>query len=355
MTSLRIKALSFVALLSLGAVGCTPVTGSSSAPLPSADVSESASARPSDEASAAPAPAEQEPAGQEPAEQAPAAAGTALDQLAGIPIKGRAPKTGYDREQFGPAWADTDHNGCDTRNDILARDLVDVVYKDGTKECVVASGTFLDPYTGTTIAFVRGNATSTAVQIDHVVALSDAWQKGAQQLTAEERRQLANDPLNLLAADGPANGSKSDGDAATWLPANKAFRCEYVARQTAVKAEYRLWMTQAEHDAIAAVLAGCPEEPVPAREGTRAASADTAQPAPAAEQAPAVQPAPAAPAAPAPAVPAAPAPAPAAPGGSVTYANCTAVKAAGAAPIRPGNPGWDPKFDRDGDGVGCTS
>ena len=138
---------------------------------------------------------------------------------------------------------------------------------------MVASGTFADPYTGTTISFVRGNTTSTAVQIDHVVALSDAWQKGAQQLTADERRQLANDPLNLFAADGPANGAKSDSDAATWLPSNKAFRCEYVARQTAVKAEYRLWMTQAEHDAIAAVLASCPDEPVPAREGTASRTA----------------------------------------------------------------------------------
>ncbi|MCC9206261.1 GmrSD restriction endonuclease domain-containing protein [Arthrobacter sp. zg-Y769] len=335
MTSLRTKALSLVALLALAAVGCTPVTDSGTAP--SSGTAESATAHPS-----ATRPADVEPAPPaSAAPAAPAAAGTALDQLAGIPIKGRAPKTGYDRDQFGPAWADTDRNGCDTRNDILARDLVDVVYKDGTRECVVASGTFLDPYTGTTIAFVRGNTTSTAVQIDHVVALSDAWQKGAQQLSAEERRQLANDPLNLMAADGPANGSKSDSDAATWLPANKGFRCEYVARQTAVKAEYRLWMTQAEHDAIAAVLAGCPDEPVPARDGTAADAAAEAAPAAAPAPAPAVEPAPAA-------------PAPAAPAGT-SYANCTAVKAAGVAPIRAGDAGWDPKFDRDGDGVGCTS
>ena len=257
-----------------------------------------------------------------------AAAGTALEQLESIQIKGRAPKTGYDRDQFGPAWADVDHNGCDTRNDILARDLTAVVYKDGTKECVVASGTFADPYTGTTISFVRGNTTSTAVQIDHIVALSDAWQKGAQQLSAEERRQLANDPLNLMAADGPANGSKSDSDAASWLPQNKSFRCAYVARQTAVKAGYSLWMTQAEHDAIAAVLASCPDEPVPTADALPAAgvAAEAAPPAQAAvpEEAP-------------------------------VYANCTAVKAAGAAPIRPGDAGWDPKFDGDGDGVGCTS
>jgi hypothetical protein len=187
----------------------------------------------------------------------PAEVTTALSQLDTIPVKGRAPKTGYTREEFGPAWADVDRNGCDTRNDILARDLESETFKPGTQNCVVATGTLADRYTGTTINFVRGNTTSTAVQIDHLVALSDAWQKGAQQLSADQRKQLANDPLNLMAADGPTNGAKGDKDAATWLPPNKAFRCEYVARQTAVKAKYRLWATQAEHDVIAGILDTC--------------------------------------------------------------------------------------------------
>ena len=181
----------------------------------------------------------------------------ALAHLATIEVKGRAPKTGYSREQFGAAWADVDKNGCDTRNDIMKRDLTGVTFKDGTKSCVVASGKLADKYTGTTINFTRGQDTSSAVQIDHIIPLSDAWQKGAQQLSAETRKQLANDPLNLMAADGPANSAKGDKDAATWLPPNKAFRCEYVARQTAVKAKYKLWMTQAEHDAIAGILATC--------------------------------------------------------------------------------------------------
>jgi hypothetical protein len=192
-----------------------------------------------------------------PAPADPAAAGNALNQLQTIPVKGRAPKTGYSREEFGPAWADVDRNGCDTRNDILARDLTDETFKPGTNNCVVVTGTLADRYTGTIIDFVRGQDTSSAVQIDHLVALSDAWQKGAQQLTAEERKDLANDPLNLMAADGPTNGAKGDKDAATWLPPNRAFRCEYVVRQTAVKAKYKLWVTQAEHDAITGVLNGC--------------------------------------------------------------------------------------------------
>ena len=181
----------------------------------------------------------------------------ALEQLQGIPVKGRAPKTGYSREEFGPAWADVDRNGCDTRNDILARDLTNETFKPGTNNCVVAAGTLADRYTGATINFARGQDTSSDVQIDHIVPLSDAWQKGAQQLNADQRKDLANDPLNLMAADGPTNGAKGDKDAATWLPPNRAFRCEYVARQTAVKATYKLWVTQAERDAIVSILEGC--------------------------------------------------------------------------------------------------
>jgi hypothetical protein len=184
-------------------------------------------------------------------------AANALVQLESIPVKGRAPKTGYTRDEFGPAWADVDRNGCDTRNDILARDLTNETFKPGTSNCVVTAGTLADKYTGTIINFVRGQDTSSDVQIDHIVPLSDAWQKGAQQLNADQRKELANDPLNLMAADGPTNGAKGDKDAATWLPPNKTFRCEYVARQIAVKAKYRLWVTQAEHSAIAGILEGC--------------------------------------------------------------------------------------------------
>ncbi|WP_353889792.1 HNH endonuclease family protein [Galbitalea sp. SE-J8] len=190
-----------------------------------------------------------------------AAPGTASALLATLPVKGRAPKSGYDRVgDFGTAWLDVDHNGCDTRNDILARDLTAIDRPNG---CRVLSGTLVSPYTGEAIAFVRGDTTSRAVQIDHLVSLSDAWQTGAQQLTRDAREALANDPLNLLAVDGSSNSSKGDGDAATWLPPARGIRCAYVARQVAVKAKYALWVTPAEHDAIARILDGCPGQPVP--------------------------------------------------------------------------------------------
>jgi hypothetical protein len=191
-----------------------------------------------------------------------AAPGTALAAAGELAVKGRAPKTGYERERFGEAWSDVDRNGCDTRNDVLARDLDDEVLREGS-DCVVVSGVLDDPYGPSTIEFRRGVDTSSAVQIDHVIALSDAWQKGAQQWSAGEREAFANDPLNLLAVDGPLNQAKSDGDAATWLPPNTAYRCTYVARQVAVKHDYGLWVTAAELAAVVGVLETCPDQQLP--------------------------------------------------------------------------------------------
>lgn len=184
-------------------------------------------------------------------------ASAALEML---PVKGRAPKTGYKRAQFGDGWAKL--GNCDTRNLILQRDLKDTILEDD--KCKVRTGALNDPYTGKAIAFARGASTSAAVQIDHVVALSNAWQTGAQQLSAERRVQLANDPLELLAVDGPANQQKGDGDAATWLPSNKPFRCQYIARQIAVKRKYALWVAEPEKAAMARVLSSCPEQVMPA-------------------------------------------------------------------------------------------
>ena len=182
----------------------------------------------------------------------------AVDALVSIEVKGRAPKTGYSRTQFGDGWL---LNGsCDTRNVILNRDLVDTIVNE---RCKVTKGILYDPYTGKTIEFLRGDTTSDLVQIDHVVALSNAWQTGAQLLTTDERIRFANDPLELLAVGGAANQAKADGDAATWLPANKSFRCQYVARQIAVKQKYRLWVTQAERDAMTRILENCPEQMLP--------------------------------------------------------------------------------------------
>ena len=192
-----------------------------------------------------------------------AQSGLATAVLETLPVKGRAPKTGYTRDQFGASWADVDHNGCDTRNDILKRDLTGIVFKVGTRSCVVASGELVDRYSGETINFVRGNVTSMEVQIDHVVALSNAWQTGAFKLTADQRKALANDPLNLFAVKGRLNSQKGDGDAATWLPPLKSFRCTYVAQQIAVKAKYSLWVVAPEKAAMVSILAKCPSQKVP--------------------------------------------------------------------------------------------
>lgn len=286
-------------------------------------------------------------AGESTSAAAPAAAterttptGAAIDALNALQVKGKAPKTGYEREEkFGQAWKDIDHNGCDSRNDILNRDLTAVEHKPGTHDCKVASGVLADPYTGQQIEFTAGKQTSSAVQIDHVVALSNAWQTGAQQLDQDAREHLANDPLNLLASDGPANMGKSDGDAATWLPSNKGFRCQYVARQVAVKASYHLWVTAPEKDAIARVLDTCPGQALPTAQtapdvtAAQQGSAETSAPAPkaaaASERVAGEQ------------------------DGDTDYPNCAAARAAGAAPLRQGEPGYRPALDGDGDGMAC--
>ncbi|MFC0582744.1 GmrSD restriction endonuclease domain-containing protein [Micrococcoides hystricis] len=195
--------------------------------------------------------------------KAKAKAGTALSAAHQLTVKGRAPKTGYDRANFGQRWADIDRNGCDQRNDILRRDLQNVVIKAGTQGCVVMSGSFLEPFAGTQRSFQRGPSSSQEIHIDHVVALSDAWQKGAQQWSQDKRTQFGNDFLNLLAVDGRLNQQKGDSDAASWLPPNKAYRCPYVARQVAVKQKYGLWVTAAEQDAMVRVLSSCPNEKLP--------------------------------------------------------------------------------------------
>ncbi len=286
--------------------------------MPTAAESAPEAAPPGAEPSESPSPTRGATADATPSPSEPAA--TALAAARELEVKGRAPRTGYERDLFGSGWVDTDRNGCDTRNDILARDLTGPTYRPGTRDCIVTSGTLADPFSGGTIAFVRGNETSTAVQIDHVVALSDAWQKGAQQWDTDTRVRFANDPLNLLAVDGTLNAQKGDGDTATWLPPHRSFRCAYVARQVGVKHTYGLWVTRAEQDAMVRVLGDCPQEPLPVGDAAPEAV---------------------------------PPGAPAAPGDDGPYASCSAARKAGAAPVRAGDPGYGRHLDRDGDGVGC--
>jgi hypothetical protein len=183
----------------------------------------------------------------------------ALMVLNSLEVKGRAAKTGYARSQF-PHWSDPDRNGCDARNDTLKRDLTQISFKSGTRDCKVLTGQLLDPFGGKVITF---SSTKSNIDIDHVVALSNAWQTGAAYFDKTKRQQIANDPLNLLAVDFSLNRQKGDGDAATWLPPLKSYRCDYVARQIAVKAKYGLWVTQPEKGAIIKLLEKCEGQKLP--------------------------------------------------------------------------------------------
>ncbi len=190
---------------------------------------------------------------------APAAANDALTALNQLEVKGRAAKTGYSRAQF-PHWSDPDRNGCDARNDTLKRDLTNITYKVGTRDCKVVGGQLLDPFSGKSLTF---SSTKSNIDIDHLVALSNAWQTGAAYFDKAKRTQIANDPLNLLAVDAKLNRQKGDSDAATWLPPAKSFRCEYVAAQIAVKVKYSLWLTAPEKSAMSRVLESCPDQLLP--------------------------------------------------------------------------------------------
>ena len=181
-------------------------------------------------------------------------------QLAALPVKGWDRGQDFQRWRFGKAWSDDvnvefGHNGCNTRDDILRRDLTDLVVRPGT--CYAQSGVLHDPYTGAVIPFVRGPDTSNTIEIDHVVSLADAWYKGARSWDPQRRLDFANDPRNLLAVSPQANFDKAFRDAASWLPPNTAFRCDFVARQVAVKTAYGLWLSAKEKQAMADVLSRC--------------------------------------------------------------------------------------------------
>ncbi|MDN5700926.1 MAG: DUF1524 domain-containing protein [Kocuria sp.] len=352
------RSAALAALALIGALtGCAPVDAPDSAPsAPATGTASSSSSSPSTTPPAT-VPETSKPVPTETAqptstaevtrgpEAAQGPARTALDELV---VKGRAPKTDYSREQFGVRWADTDRNGCDTRNDILRRDLTEIAVAPGTQGCKVLSGDLTSPFTGEHVDFVSGVQTSADVQIDHVVALSDAWQKGAQNLDADQRTEFANDPLNLLAVDGPSNSAKGDGDAATWLPPATDFRCEYVARQIAVKHRYELWVTDAEKNAMDRVLGKCPDQPLPV-DSVVPEPSDTPAAPPSPQPAPRVPEAvePVAPAPEAPEAPAPPAPA------ALYFSKCAEARAAGLAPLYAGQPGYRAGLDGDGDGVAC--
>ncbi|WP_051276334.1 excalibur calcium-binding domain-containing protein [Marmoricola sp. URHB0036] len=254
---------------------------------------------------------------------APHAEGDAAEVLSTLAVKGRAARTGYDRASFR-FGADVDNDGCDTRDDVLARDLVDRTVP-ADDQCETGSGTLTDPYSGRRIDFQQG---TTSVDIDHVVALDDAWVSGAFGWDEDTKVRFANDPLNLLAVDYSLNRQKGSGDAATWLPPLKSHRCAYVARQIAVKAKYRLWVKPAERAAMERILSACPGQHLPRRTSRPTPPVATSQAQPSGQEA-------------------------ATPPATGPFANCAEARAAGAAPVHKGDPGYSPQLDGDSDGTGC--
>lgn len=331
--TLMTTALSVAMFLSLSA--CSSTVKPETAVTPPV-ASESASATPV--ASEPVTPAETPVA---PVEPAPAASGTALEALETLTVAPFSSTSKYQRANFGETWEDIDSNGCETREDILKRDIPNATIKG---KCDVRKGSFSDPYTGKTINFNADDGKGGGVDIDHIIPLSLGWKTGASEWDAAKRLKFANDPLNLMASDSGENRKKGDKDASAYLPPNKAFHCEYVARQVSVRVKYGTWITPAEKSAIYTVLQSCPTQPLIA--DTWGISVDKSAPV-----------APVAPAEPAPAAPVEPAPvaeAPVATGGNdPQFSSCAKAKAEGFGPYTAADPEFSWYRDGDGDGTVC--
>lgn len=162
---------------------------------------------------------------------------------------------------FGPAWTDDydgpgGHDGCGTRDNVLARSLTEVVFRDGTHNCVVVEGTLADPYSGDRLGFTKSDAGK--IQIDHVYPLSAAWDMGANGWPPDKRVRFANDiDFNLLAVNGTDNQSKSDSTPSNWLPPNEVYHCFYAGKYLSVAAQYGLPITQADQRALSSVAERC--------------------------------------------------------------------------------------------------
>jgi hypothetical protein len=318
--------LSMALLLSLSA--CKPEVNNTppvEPPSASSTASASASATTAPSESAAPSIAVGEPN--------PSAPGTALATLETLKVADFSSNGTYKRDAFGEAWADVDKNNCDTRNDILKRDIKGATVDS---KCLVQKGAFNDPYTGKVINFDRSKGGGGGIDIDHIIPLSLAWKTGASEWDASKRLSFANDPLNLMASDSSENRKKGDKDASAYLPPNAGFHCEYVARQVTVRAKYGTWITPAEKKAIYTVLQTCPTQTL--------ASADGSLP---------VNPTPVVPPVDTPAPPVETLAEPAAGGEDPKFTSCTKAKAAGFGPYTKADVEYTWYKDGDNDGTVC--
>lgn len=320
--------LSMALLLSVSA--CSPKAMPEPAVSPPA-VTESASATPAPSETAKPS--EPSVASGEPN---PGTPGTALAALETLVVSDFASSSDYKRAAFGDPWEDIDKNGCDTRNDILARDIKGASID---KKCLVQTGSFNDPYTAKVINFDRSKGGGGGIDIDHIIPLSLAWKTGASDWDASKRLLFANDPLNLMASDSSENRKKGDKDASAYLPPNAGSHCEYVARQVTVRAKYGTWITPAEKKAVYTVLQTCPDQPLASVSGVDVpVSSPVAPPAETPVEAP-----------PAPVTPEVPASG----GNDPQFSSCTKAKAEGFGPYTKADAEYGWYKDGDNDGTVC--
>jgi len=203
---------------------------------------------------ARPAPTATSSAPPRPGSTPTAAQGALVAMIDALPVSSSTPPAKYVRADFGAAWADTDRNGCDTRNDVLARDLLDAQTKPDTRGCVVTSGVLHDPYTGTTLTWTKAGG---GIDIDHVVPLEQAWAAGAWTWTTERREQFANDLPELQATVSSTNRAKGDSPIQTWTPPDPTYLCTYTTRWVQTKTTWQLTVTQDEKTRLLHLATNC--------------------------------------------------------------------------------------------------
>ena len=226
---------------------------------------------------------------------------------------------GYERALF-EHWIDADGDGCDTRQEVLSSEAL----TPGQGTCGIIAATWYSP-------FDDGEYVDPSeLEIDHLVALKEAWDSGAWAWTADHRRAFANDldhPEALVAVVSHQNQAKSDKDPSNWMPANEDAWCGYAADWVRVKVAWGLSMDESEAGRLRNVLEHCGPEP-----GTLVGARPVARPPSTHPQATA---------------------SPSTVADAAYYPNCAAAHEDGAAPVRRGEPGYGRHLDRDGDGIGC--
>ena len=171
-----------------------------------------------------------------------------------LPIGSPNEEAKYDRKHWG-RWIDADRDCQNTRAEVLIDESLGPVGFTDARECVVASGRWLDPYTGIVIE-IAGD-----LDIDHMVPLANAHRSGGWAWTSQEKKNYANSLSfdgHLIAVTASANRSKGARGPETWRPPDANHWCDYAINWIVVKNTWDLTASNDEWNALTEMLETCP-------------------------------------------------------------------------------------------------